>query len=117
MMEMNLFAPCVAVKNHNVSIPEFVRMLRSAGVQISQLRFYQWLRANGWLGCHRRDYNRPTDMAIRSCLLDYRLSKYWVGSHVKCREVPVVTPRGQRYFMDGFLSGRFELGKITNQNN
>lgn len=101
-----LFADAVGASDGTCLVGELAKMLRQNGVDIGQNRLFDWLREHGYLG--KRDSNRnvPTQRSIEQGL--FRIKETAIthsDGHVTITRTPKVTGKGQRYFVDMFLSG------------
>ena len=106
-----IFADAVDASKDSILIGELAKLLRQNGVNVGEIRLFAWLREKGYL-CKARgeDWNLPTQRSMDSGL--FKIKKTAVNDPNKgavVRRTPKVTGKGQIYFVNGFLSGRFQI--------
>lgn len=100
------FAEAVGKCSTLISIAELSNLLSQNGVDMGRNRLFEWLRANGYLvkqkGPRR---NLPTQRAIDLGVLKMieDPAKDYHGNPV-INKTTMVTPKGQQYFLNKFLS-------------
>ena len=106
-----LFADAVATSATTVLVGDLAKILRGNGVELGATRLFRWLRSNGYL--IRRegtDWNMPTQRSMERGLFQVKETAVThADGHVSVSKTPKVTGKGQQYFVDGFLSGRFTI--------
>lgn len=106
-----LFADAVSTSSSEILVGDLAKILRGNGIPVGANRLFAWLRANGFL--IRRDgsdWNMPTQKSMELEL--FRVKETAVvhsDGHTSLSKTPKVTGKGQQYFIDGFLSGRFSI--------
>ena len=95
----------------SILIGELAKILRQNGTNVGEIRLFKWMRENGYL-CKARgeDWNLPTQRSMDSGL--FKIKKTAVNDPNKgaiVRRTPKVTGKGQIYFVNGFLEGRFQI--------
>lgn len=106
-----LFADAVSTSSSEILIGDLAKILRGNGIPVGANRLFAWLRNNGFL--IRRggsDWNMPTQKSMELGL--FRVKETAVvhsDGHTSLSKTPKVTGKGQQYFIDGFLSGRFSI--------
>lgn len=104
-----LFANAVSTSNTDILVGDLAKILKGNGVNIGANRLFIWLRANGYLISRKgTDWNMPTQRSMELGL--FRVKETAVthsDGHVSVNKTPKVTGKGQQYFVDRFLSGRF----------
>lgn len=106
-----LFADAVSTSSSEILVGDLAKILRGNGIPVGANRLFAWLRNNGFL--IRRDgsdWNMPTQKSMELGL--FRVKETAVvhsDGHTSLSKTPKVTGRGQQYFIDGFLSGRFSI--------
>lgn len=103
------FAEAVTSCEDSILIRDLAKLITQNGVNIGQARLFYWLRLNGYL--FQRE-TRPIQKWVEKGLFDTNVSLLHTNHGVKERITTKVTGKGQRYFVDGFVSGRF---KYTNR--
>ena len=113
------FAKAVYENKTAILVGEMAKLLNQNGIEIGQNRFFQWLRENGYLQCKQGQmWNIPYQKCIESGLFIIKESvcKNTDGTEIISR-TPMVTGKGQRYFISKFLETRDEeaLAAITEE--
>lgn len=105
-----LFADAVSTSDTTILVGDLAKILRGNGVDIGGTRLFQVLRDRGYLIARKgSDWNSPTQKAMDLGL--FRIKETAVthsDGHVTVNKTPKVTGKGQRYFVERFLSGRLE---------
>lgn len=106
-----LFADAVSTSTSTILVGELAKILKGNGIDVGANRLFAWLRANGFLiGRRGSDWNSPTQKAMDMGL--FRVKETAVthsDGHVTVNKTPKVTGKGQQYFVERFLDGRFEV--------
>ena len=99
-----LFADSVGSSRQSILIREMAKLLKQNGVDIGEKRLFSWLRANGYLiQKHGDDYNLPTQYSMERKLMIIRERTYTDDIHTRIMRTPMITGKGQRYFINKFL--------------
>ena len=105
-----LFHDAVALAKNAVSIGDLSKILKQNGINIGRNRLFNWLRDNGYLMKHGYlGNNMPTQKSMERKL--FRVKQYVATDPMGFKEtryITLVTPKGQQYFVDKFLSSDFE---------
>ena len=105
-----LFADAVSTSDTTILVGDLAKILRGNGIDIGATRLFQVLRDRGYLISRKgSDWNSPTQKAMDLGL--FRIKETAVthsDGHVTVNKTPKVTGKGQRYFVERFLSGRLE---------
>lgn len=100
------FADAVIASKEVCTIADLAKMIASHGVPIGQNRLFKWLRDNRYLGATEHHWNVPLQLWVETGLFQLKVSSPWVDSdgetHYKI--VPMVTPKGQMFFINLFLN-------------
>lgn len=99
------FAKAVTASNDSILIRDLAKLLTQNGVKIGQARLFYWLRLHGYL--FQRE-TRPIQKWVEQGLFDTNVSLVETHHGTKERITTKVTGKGQRYFIDGFVSGKFK---------
>lgn len=100
-----LFADAVATSDRSCLVAELAKILQQNGVNMGQNRLFTWLRSNGYLCSKGEYYNQPTQKAQEMGLFEIKktaINKPDGSVLTSC--TTKVTPRGQLYFVNKFLS-------------
>ena len=107
-----LFADAVAGSNTSILIRELAKIIKGKGVNIGEHKLFGWLREHGYLirkyGC---DYNTPTQKSMELGVME--LKKTAVNKPdgtVITRTTPLITGKGQVYFVNKFCGKRDKYG-------
>lgn len=105
-----LFADAVATSKSEILVGDLAKILKGNGINIGANRLFAWMRKNKFLiGRKGTDWNMPTQRAMDLGL--FRVKETAVthsDGHVTVNRTPKVTGKGQQYFIERFLDGRFE---------
>ena len=104
------FAKAVFDNKTAILVGEMAKLLNQNGIEIGQNRFFQWLRENGYLQCKQGQmWNVPYQKCIERGLfiIKENVSKNADGTEFISR-TPMVTGKGQRYFISKFLQTKDE---------
>lgn len=100
-----LFADSVATSRQSILIRELAKLLKQNGVDIGEKRLFSWLRANGYLiQKYGDDYNLPTQYSMERGLMIIRERTYTDDIHTRIMRTPMITGKGQQYFIRKFLA-------------
>ena len=110
-----LFADAVATSKSDILVGDLAKILKGNGVEVGANRLFAWMRANGFL-INRKgtDWNMPTQRAMEMGL--FRVKETAVthsDGHVTVNKTPKVTGKGQQYFVERFLDGRFHPRNVA----
>lgn len=101
-----LFADAVSASYTSILVGELAKLLKQNGVDIGQNRLFTYLRENGYL--IRRDgsdYNMPTQRSMERGW--FKIKERTVqepNGSISVKKTPLVTGKGQQYFIHLFLS-------------
>lgn len=102
-----LFADSVGSSRQSILIREMAKLLNQNGVDIGEKRLFSWLRANGYLIMKQGDdYNLPTQYSMELGLMIIRERTYTDDIHTRIMRTPMITGKGQQYFIRKFLEKR-----------
>ena len=100
-----MFAEAVTSCEDSILIRDLAKLITQNGVKIGQARLFYWLRLHGYL--FQRE-TRPIQKWVEQGLFDTNVTLVETHHGTKERITTKVTGKGQRYFIDGFVSGRFK---------
>ena len=105
-----LFADSVAASRTSILVGDLAKILRGNGIQIGATRLFAWMRGNGYLVKQQGTaWNMPTQRSMELGLFEVKETAVTHSDgHVTISKTPKVTGKGQTYFVDRFLSGRFD---------
>ncbi len=100
------FALAIGLSEDTCSIAQLAKLIYDLGVNIGQNRLFEWMREHGYLGTVGVHYNVPVQRYIESGLFKVKTSKAWFDDRgiAHCKVTPLVTGKGQRYFIDIFIN-------------
>jgi anti-repressor protein len=100
-----LFADTVTASADSILIGELAKIICQKGIEIGEKRLFAWMRNNGYL-CSRPGeyYNRPAQRYIEQGLFEIKKgSVMHSNGTVLVTTTPMVTGKGQLYFVNKFL--------------
>lgn len=98
------FADSVGSSKQAILIREMAKLLKQNGVDMGEKRLFSWLRANGFLISCGDDYNLPTQYSMERKLMIIRERTYTDDIHTRIMRTPMITGKGQQYFIRKFLA-------------
>lgn len=100
------FANAITAGDDSILVRELAKLITQNGVQMGERRLYRWLREHGYLF---QQSTSPIQRYVEQGL--FVTSVTLISTHHGSEEriTTKVTGKGQQYFIDGFLSGRFAL--------
>ena len=99
-----VFAESIEVAKTSILVGEMAKLIKQAtGCDMGQNRFFEWLRANGYLHKGGSDRNMPTQRCIDAGWMEIKEGTR-IGSSGECHitRTPKVTGKGQIYFVNLF---------------
>lgn len=104
------FSDAVAGAQNSIIIRELAKVLRQNGVDIGEKRLFEWMRQNGYLiKAKGRDYNAPTQRSIEAGWMEQKETAISHTTGTQTHFTPLVTGKGQQYFVNLFLSQKKEV--------
>lgn len=100
-----LFAEAVETSKSSVLVGELAKIIKQNGYNIGQNRLFKWLRDNGYLMKRGDSRNLPTQMSMELGL--FEVKKRTINNpdgSIRTTSTPMVTGKGQVYFVKKFLS-------------
>lgn len=105
MKPKEIFADAVSASNTSILIGELAKLLKQNGIDTGEKRLYQWLRDNGYLIKRKgTDYNAPTQKSMELGLFEVKERVIAHSEDTKIHKTTKVTGKGQKYFVNKFLS-------------
>ena len=107
-----LFAEAVSASHSSILVGELAKLLKQNGVDMGANRLFSWLRAHGYLiKRNGRDWNMPTQKSVEMGLIRVKeTSITHADGHITVSKTPLVTGKGQQYFINKFLNEKYLLG-------
>lgn len=99
-----LFADSVTSCDDSILIRDLAKLITQNGVEIGQTRLFRWLRQHGYLFQHE---TRPIQKWVEEGLFETDLTLINTRHGIKECCTTKVTGKGQAYFVNGFITGRF----------
>lgn len=99
-----VFAESIEVAKTSILVGEMAKLIKQAtGRDMGQNRFFEWLRANGYLHKQGSQKNMPTQRCIDAGWMEIKEGAR-IGSSGECHitRTPKITGRGQIYFIHLF---------------
>lgn len=106
MKPAKIFADAVCASEQTILVGDLAKLIKQNGVDIGQKRLFEWLRLNGYLIKRKgADWNMPTQRSMDMGLFEIKETAIThPDGHVTISKTVKVTGRGQRYFINKFLS-------------
>lgn len=107
-----LFADAVSASHTSILVGELAKLLKQNGVDIGATRLFTWLRNHGYLiKRNGRDWNMPTQKSVELGLIRVKeTSITHSGGHITVNKTPLITGKGQQYFINKFLNQEYLPG-------
>ena len=101
-----LFAEAVSASHTSILVGELAKLLKQNGVDMGANRLFNWLSAHGYLiKRNGRDWNMPTQKSVEMGLIRVKeTSITHADGHITVSKTPLVTGKGQQYFINKFLN-------------
>lgn len=103
------FFDAVMASVNSCLIGNLAKLIRQNGVECGERRLFCWLRENDYLGKRGERYNIPNQRYIDQELFELKETVHTENERLVTRYTTKVTGKGQQYFINGFMSGRFAL--------
>lgn len=104
-----LFAETVQKAEGDILVRQLARLMNQRGYDVGERRLYEILRRDGWvIKANAKDQNAPTQKSVDMGLM--RVIERTIGSAEKTflSTTPVITPKGQLYFLNKYAPERPE---------
>ena len=107
-----LFAEAVSASSSSILVGDMAKILRQNGVEIGQVRLFQWLRDKGYLIRQKgTSWNMPTQRSMEMGLFEIKETTIsHADGHISAKPTPKVTGKGQQYFISKFLEKEKKTG-------
>ncbi|HER1170754.1 phage antirepressor KilAC domain-containing protein [Streptococcus pyogenes] len=104
-----LFADAVSASHTSILVGELAKLLKQNGVNIGATRLFTWLRKHSYLiKRNGRDWNMPTQKSVELGLIRVKeTSITHSDGHITVSKTPLVTGKGQQYFINKFLNQEY----------
>lgn len=104
-----LFADAVSGSETSISVNQLSKLLNQNGIDIGQIRLFEWLRNNKFLISRKgSDWNTPTQKSMDKGLFEIKENTYLSSDGTAfIKKTPKVTGKGQKYFINKFLNDSF----------
>lgn len=100
------FAQAITSYGGTILIRDLAKLITQNGIPIGQRRMFKWLRRNGYLFQRER---RPIQRWVELGYFETNVTIIHTKEGTKECCTTKVTGRGQEYFVNGFLTGKFRL--------
>lgn len=107
-----LFADAVSASDKSILVGVLAKILKANGVEIGQNRLFRILRKRGYLGSYGKEYNMPTQKSMELKLFEIKQhAVIHSDGHQTISLTPMVTGKGQVYFVNHFLKKPIQEGE------
>ena len=96
----------------DILIGTLAGLITKMGVEIGEKRLFEWMRLNGFLCSKGRRRNNPTQVALECGILTTHEMTVGTPRGFKLKFTPLVTPKGQEYFIGKFLKLKRKAPKL-----
>ena len=103
-----IFADAVAGSDDSILVGDLSKLLNQNGIDIGQNRLFEWLRKNNYLISRKgTSYNKPTQKSMDLGVFECK-ERTIIGANGKAKVgyTPLVTGKGQQYFINKFLNNK-----------
>lgn len=98
-----LFAETVQKAQGDILVRDMAKLLKQRGVNTGEHRLFARLRKDGWLIAKEgRDHNSPTQKSMEMGLMRIVERTHVNSSGAVISKTPVITPKGQIYFISRY---------------
>lgn len=98
-----VFADAVQVSKDNILIRLLVKFMQQNGVKIGELQLFEWMHKNGYLCRVGKNNHVPTRKSMDLGVMVQKENAVVTGTTTFTSITPLVTPKGQIYFINKFL--------------
>lgn len=96
------FAETIVSNEKSIDVGSMAKLLKQNGIDIGRTRLFKTLRENGFL-MSSGDDTVPTQKSMNLEVMETKLGTYVVNGETKTYLKPMITTKGQVYFMKKFL--------------
>lgn len=105
-----LFAEAVSVSKSEILIGQLAKLLKQNGVEIGRNRLFEVLRRDGYLIRDKsRERSLPTQKSLEMGLFRVKETTIHANGEIIISATPLVTGKGQTYFVERFLNGKIAV--------
>lgn len=109
-----VFADAIEATKDTIYIGDLAKILKKNGTDIGQARLFEWLRQNGYL-MSGFSKNTPTQRYLEMGLFDVKEDVFtFPNGDVRISKTPMVTVKGQMYFINLFAKRGATLEQADN---
>lgn len=101
-----IFADAITSSSDCILIRELAKILTQNGVEIGEKRLYSWLRQNNFICKYSTE---PLQKWVSRGFFTIKKNRYKKGKEYKFVPTTMVTGKGQEFFLEGFINGRFKI--------
>lgn len=98
-----VFADAVQTSKDNILIRLLVKFLQQNGVKMGEQQLFDWLHKNGYLCRVGKNNHVPTRKSMDLGVMKQKENAVLTGSCTFTSITPLITPKGQMYFLNKFL--------------
>lgn len=101
-----VFADAYEVSDDLITIKEMANLLKQKGVNTGEVRFYKWLRRNGYVCKKQGDmYNLPTQKSLDLGIMAIKKGlRSGTGGALRQTRTSKITGKGQLYFVNKLIN-------------
>lgn len=98
-----VFAEALETSRDSVLVADMAKILKQNGIEIGEIRFFKWLRENGYLIKAGSERNMPTQRSMELKIMEIKIGQRASATEgFKQTRTPKITGKGQIYFINKF---------------
>jgi len=104
-----IFADAIVGSRGSCLVGELAKILTKNEIVVGQNKLFKWLRGKHFLGSVGERYNIPNQKYVEQGLFELKKTVHDENGVMVSKVTTKVTGKGQQYFINGFLNGRFKI--------
>ncbi|MDQ0494016.1 phage antirepressor KilAC domain-containing protein [Paenibacillus brasilensis] len=101
-----VFAEALEVSKDSILVADLAKLLKQNGIEIGEIRLFEWLRQNGYLIKSGSERNMPTQRSMELKIMEIKMGQRMSSSEgSKITRTTKITGKGQIYFINKFKEG------------
>ncbi|KAE8559888.1 phage antirepressor KilAC domain-containing protein [Paenibacillus polymyxa] len=101
-----VFAEALEVSKDSILVADLAKLLKQNGIEIGEIRLFDWMRQNGYLIKSGSERNMPTQRSMELKIMEIKIGQRMSASEgSKITRTPKITVKGQSYFINKFKEG------------
>lgn len=104
-----VFADAVQASRDNILIRQLVKFIQQNGVRMGELELFEWMHRHGYLCKVGKNPHVPTRKSMDLQVMVQKENVVVTGTVTFTSITPLITPKGQMYFLNKHLHQELEL--------